>query len=144
MDREKLLILIEKIKGLGYSYDTETVLTLEEYFDGNTEEYSTLCANTGHAPRANVLKAFLLNIRNKSSVKDVLMRVYDYEDALQFNDCWISTDTVFVITTAKNTEVEEWFVSLEPSEIYEEHDVSSFNNLPDIRSGYRLLGVWWD
>ncbi len=100
MDRSKLLALLNKNKTAGYSYDTETVLRIEEYFDGNDEAYSNICANSINPPSAQALKGYLLAIRAKPSVSDVFVRVYEIEDALAFNDAWIGSDTVFVVTTA--------------------------------------------
>ena len=144
MDRPKLLALVDKIKAAGYSYDTETVLTIEEYFDGNDEAYSNICANNADPPSAQRLQEFLLSIRAKPSVSDVFVRVCEFEDALAHEDAWIGSDTVFVITSESVGEVEEWFTPLTPSTVSEEVRLGRFNNLPVIREGSRLVAVWWD
>ena len=144
MDRSKLLALVDKIKALGHSFGTETVLTIEEYFDGNDEAYSTACANNAHPLSAQTLQTYLLAIRAKSSVYDVLVRVCDIEDAIACQDAWIGSDTVFVITSASDIEVEEWFRQLTPSGVSEETRLGRFNNLPAIPEGFRLVAVWWD
>ena len=83
MDRGKLLKLVAKIDAAGKSNDTETVLTLDEYFDGNTETCSNLCANTGRSPSAEKLREFLRRIEERDGVAHALVRVYDYQDALE-------------------------------------------------------------
>jgi hypothetical protein len=144
MDRSKLLLLVDKIKARGYSYNRETVLTIEEYFDGNDEAYSTICANNARPPSAQALREYLLAIRAKPSVSDVLVLVYEFEDALEYQDTWITSDTVYVITSASVREVEEWFRPLTPSDVSEETRLARFNNLPVIGEGSRLVAVWWD
>jgi len=144
MDRTKLMRLVDKIKAAGYSNETETVLTLEEYFDGNDERCSMICANTGNQPSAQSLREFFDAIRAKPSVRDVLVRVYDFEDALEFQDSWINSDAIYVITSSSIANVGEWFMPLAPSEIYEEKDLKPFNNLPPMPDSYRLIAVWWD
>ena len=144
MDREKLLKLVAKIDAAGTSNDTETVLTLDEYFDGNTETYSNLCANTGRSPSADELLDFLRRIEERDGVAQVLIRVYDYRDALESDDCWINTDSVFLVTDVGLDEIRAWFAPLKYSDVYEERDVTNFNNLPPIPEGHRVVGVWWD
>ena len=144
MDRTKLLALVDKIKAAGYSYDTETVLTIEEYFDGNDEAYENICANNEKPPSTQVMQDFLLSVRAMPSVSDVFVRVYGFEDAVAHQDAWINSDTVFVITSASDIEVEEWFRQLTPSEVSEETRLGRFNNLPAIPEGFRLVAVWWD
>ncbi len=143
MDRSKLLVLVDKIKASGYSRGTETILTVEEFFDGNDEAYS-ICVNNGSPPSTQEMQEYLLAIRAKPSVSDVLIRVYDFEDALASEDTWITSDTVFVITSASVSDVEEWFRPLTPSNVSEETRLGRFNNLPVIENGSRLVAVWWD
>ena len=144
MDRSKLLRLVQKIKACGHAYDTETVLTIEEYFDGNDEAYSDICANNVSPPSTQALREYLLAIQAKPSVSDVFIRVCGFEDALEYQDSWIRSDTVFMVTSASISEVEEWFRPLTPSSISVETRLSRFNNLPAIGKGSRLVAVWWD
>jgi hypothetical protein len=144
MERDRLLKLIAKIESIGLSHDRETVLTLDEYFDGNTEEYATLCANTSRPISAAELWQFLRRIQGKEDVAHVLIRVYDYEDALADGDCWINTDTVLLVTSASVETVRAWFQSLMFSDVYEEMDLTQYRNLPQVPSGYRVVAVWWD
>lgn len=144
MDRAKLLALVNKIRAAGYSRNTETVLSVEDYFDGNDEPHASVLANAGMAVSSQELRDFLLSIRAKQCVQDVWVRVYEFEDALEFGDAWISSDTVFVATTARGDEVREWFAHLRPSVVREETDLARFNNLPPVSSGFRLIAVWWD
>jgi hypothetical protein len=144
MDRQKLAELIAKIDAVCKSQDKETVLTLDEYFDGNTEEHSTLCANNGKPPSSEELWRFLRGIQDKKEVSQVLVRVYDYCDAIEYGDCWINADTVFVVTTASVDAVGVWFTPLQCTDIFEETDLTTFNNFPSVPHGFRVVGVWWD
>jgi hypothetical protein len=94
--------LIAKIDAVRTSPDKETVLTLDEYFDGNTtEEYSTLCANTGKSPSAEELWRLLRGIEDKTEVSQVLVRVSDYDDAREYGDLLGLILTRFYLTLLK-------------------------------------------
>ena len=145
MDRQKLQHLIAKIDAVSTSQDKETVLTLDEYFDGNTEEYSILCANTEKNHRR--LKSFAgfcarLKIRQT------------------YHNCWCVSTTMtmhlniaiagsirtrFSLSRRRRIDaVRDWFAPLAYSDIYEETDFRTFNNFPPVSHGFRVFGVWWD
>ena len=144
MDRAKLLKLVDKIRAAGYSCDSETVLTVEEYFDGYDEQPPNICANTGLALTSRELRDILSRIESKVCVTRVLVRVYEFEDALQYSDSWVSSDMVFVVTTASVDEVQAWFESLLPTSVGIEMDLSRFNNFPAVPEGSRVIYVQWD
>jgi hypothetical protein len=46
-------------------------------------------------------------------VSGVFVRFYDYLDALEFEEAWVGSDTVCVITSAELAQVQGWFADFE-------------------------------
>lgn len=148
IDQAKKVALIRKIRRVQSQThrgkEKEIVISLEDYFDGDNSEHCPILANTGISLSAPALHDFLAKVAAKPDVSNVLIRFYDYEDALNFDNMWINSDTVFVSTTASATEVEKWFEPLEPTSVQGESNLADFANLPSIPDGHALFAVWWD
>jgi len=144
IDQAKKRALIERIKRIGFSNQTETLLTVEEYFDGYDADSCMICANNTPSVSTSEFRRHLAQIRSDSRVHDVYIRFYDFLDAEKSDDCWINSDMVFLVTTATPQEVEQWFAPLQGDEAYEETDLQAFVNPPVIPDGYRLVGIGWD
>jgi hypothetical protein len=71
------------------------------------------------------------------------VRFYDYADALESEDAWVGSDSVYLLTSASLDTVERWFSELEPADLWEE-DPYKFAELPEVPNGFRLVAVWWD
>jgi hypothetical protein len=136
MDLEARQRLIEWIDKIGHSYQTETAIPLDMYFTGNDEECCIITCNTGEHISSNYLYTQLAEVRNRQEVNDVLVRFYDYDDALQDDDIWINADTVWVVTCASVADVSKWVDHLCPSDIHEEEIGTNFVNPPEIPAGY--------
>jgi hypothetical protein len=148
IDQSKKIALIRKIRRIQHGTPSgkarEIVLSLNDYFDGDTSEYCTILANTNEPLSSQEFHRFLQGIAAKPEVSHVLIRFYDYDSALDYDDAWINSDTVFVCTAASTAEVENWFSAVQPSSVYEERDLEEFANLPTMPSSYGLIAVWWD
>ena len=148
IDQSKKLALIRKIRRIQShtqgGKEKEVVLSLNDYFDGDTSECCAILANTTKQLSSEACRHFLDGIASRPEVPHILIRFYDYEDALDFDDSWINSDTVFISTSASLTEVNEWFNPLEPTTVEEVIDTKGFANLPAVPSGHRLFAVWWD
>lgn len=144
MDLEARQRLIEWIDKIGHSYQTETAIPIDMYFTGNDEECCIITCNTGENISSNYLYSQLAEVRNRPEVKDVLVRFYDYDDALQDDDIWINADTVWVVTCASVADVSKWVDHLCPTDIHEEEIGTNFVNPPEIPAGYRMVAIWWD
>jgi hypothetical protein len=73
-----------------------------------------LASNNINPVSAKDFASFLMKLRQNPSVLDVYIRVYDYEDAIIFDDSWVNSDTVYLVTSAQPLEVETWFKCCRP------------------------------
>jgi len=146
MDQSEKLNLIRKIQVLESkcTREKEILISLDDYFRGNDENHCIILANTSVNLSSKEFEKFLRDLKRKDNVMEVFIRFYDYEDAIDYEDAWINSDTVFVITSVDIRKVKSWFQELEPSSVNEETCLNEFVNLPYIPEGYRIINVWWD
>ena len=121
------------------SGEESSVLTIEEFFDGNTDVGSIGC-NLTPAPALTEFRARLMAIRQRSDVQDVFVAVTE-----DMGDEWPFSDHVFVLTSAPLAEVAAWFEPLQADDPYEV-DVWSGPTafLPALAVGMRAVVAWWD
>jgi hypothetical protein len=143
IDQIKKRALIEHIKQRQESNDRELLLAPHVYFDGYDDEQCTVCANVGPFSTAQFVTR-LREIRQRPDVAAVFIRFYDYDDALEFEDCWIGSDSVYLVTSASLETVRDWFEGLDVSEVWDESDITKFPDVSQIPDGFRLVAVWWD
>lgn len=143
IDQAKKKALIEHIKERQKSNDREILLAPDLYFDGYDDEQCDVCANAGPFSTAQFV-ARLREVRQRPDVAAVFIRFYSYDDALEFEDCWIGSDSVYLVTKASLDTVRGWFGDLEVSDVWEEGDPTEFPDLAQIPDGFRLVAVWWD
>jgi hypothetical protein len=144
IDQAKKKTLIETIKHRQESRKAELLLPPELYFDGYEDDHCTICANIRPSISTARFAERLRAIRGRPDVAGVFVRFYDYSDAEEFESCWIGSDSIYVITTAPLDVVQDWFVDLEVSDVWEERDLSKFEGLPIVPDGFHLVAVWWD
>lgn len=143
IDEAKKKALIEHIKERQTSCEREILLAPEFYFDGYDDEHCTVCANVGPFTTSH-FAARLREVSQRSDVSAVFIRFYDYANALEFQDSWIGSDSVYVITSASLDVVRNWFADLEVSDVWEESEVTKFPDVSKIPDGFRLVAAWWD
>src|SRR5262249_15131875 len=139
--RDELIAKINQRGNLNDYNAPSPVVTVEEFFDGNTDLGSIGC-NLPQHPGLEHFHRVLNEIRFRPDVQDVLVRIYDIED-----DDWPFTDTVYILTSAPKSEVERWVESLQPSEVHEDGDDDSGQDwqshkspsAPDLKPGMRAV-----
>jgi hypothetical protein len=144
MVNEEKKKLIGWIDSIGHSYDTELAIPLHLYFNGNDEKCCIITCNTIRAGSAEEFYTRLKEIERRTDVNSVWIRFYDYDDALKFDDCWINSDGIWIVTTASKEDVMDWLDDFEPTESYYEDDFSSYRNPPEIPTGFKMVGISWD
>lgn len=146
MDKFEKMNLIKKIQEIESqcTREKEILISIDDYFRGNDENHCIIIANTSVNLSSKEFEKYLRDLKRKDNVMDIFIRFYDYEDAACYEDAWINSDTVFVITSADIQKVKSWFQELEPSSVNEEMYLNEFVNLPYIPEGYRIINVWWD
>src|SRR5687768_394930 len=78
--------------------DTLPVVSIEQFFNGNEDTYS-IAANLEPHPPLSFFRATLEKIRQREDVADVLVEIYDIEEAEFSNDSWPYSERVYVITS---------------------------------------------
>jgi hypothetical protein len=144
IDQSKKLALIEHIKRRQISPGSEILLGVGLYFDGYDEDHCTICANNIDSISTTQFAARLRAIEQRPDVSCVFVRFYTYDDALEDEDSWIGSDSVYIITSAGLDVVRGWFADFDVSDVWEETDLSKFADLPEMPDGFRLVAVWWD
>jgi hypothetical protein len=144
IDQAKKKALIDCIKQRKKSNAHELMLPPELYFDGYDDPHCAICANNSAPVSTARFAARLKEIGLRPEVSGVFVRFYDYDDAESSPDCWIGSDSIYVITTAGVGNVREWFSDFEVTDVWEESDYSNFIGLPRIPEGSRLIAAFWD
>lgn len=143
IDQARKKTLIEHIKQRQKSNDREILLTPDLYFDGYDDKRCTVCANVGPFTTSD-FAAHLREVGLRPDVSAVFIRFYDYADAEEFEDSWIGSDSVYVVTSASLEAVRDWFKDFQVSDVWDETDLTKFPDLAHIPDGFRLVAVWWD
>lgn len=126
------------------------VVSLEDFFEGNWDEYSLAPNVVGHG-RPPITECYRLfrEIRDHPKVQEVLVGIHEtpYPDDEEDFDIWPDSDTVYVLTSAKREEVESWVAPLQPTSVGDDWSCGSGkkpNAAPDVEPGRAVFAVWWD
>jgi hypothetical protein len=144
IDQAKKKALIEYIKQRQASGHIEILLSPEFYFDGYDDDHCTICANNRETISTSRFAERLRRIQKQADVLAVFVRFYDYSDAEAFEDAWIGSDSIYIVTKAGLEDVREWFSDFEVSDVWVEHDLAKFDGPPNLQDGYHPYAVWWD
>lgn len=115
------------------------LLTLEEFFDGN-EVVGSICCNLDPTPAPADVRKVLEGIRSRPDVADVRVQVtlFDVPE-------WPFSDTVWVITSAAEPEIDGLFgEDLAPSECGQGWVKGVAYEHLDVPEGMHPIGCWWD
>jgi hypothetical protein len=144
IDQAKKSALIKHIKRQKVLSDKTLLLAPDLYFDGYDDAQCTICANNSKPVSTSKFAARLYDIQNRPDVSALFVRFYDFSDAEDCEDIWISSDSVYVVTAADLETVREWFSDFQVSDVWAENDYSKFVGLPKIPNDSKLVAVWWD
>lgn len=116
------------------------VLSLEDFFEGNTELSSIGCNLLEH-PGIETFYSVLKDIRSRDDVQDVLIEISEID--VKYSD-WIFSESLYVLTSANKDEVHEWLKPLQPDETYEGWSGGKPSAAPEPKEGMKVIGAWWD
>ena len=121
-------------KALLKKIDDNERISVKDFFEGNYVQGSF--AANACTDEIDVREFFDIfkEIEKKDNVKEVYIEICD----AGIEEEWPYSDTAFVVTTANEEEIRDWFKEAFPSEI-DEH--VSIEKLED---GYKLYCLWWD
>ena len=118
----------------------EIAVRLDLFFDGNDDRGSIGC-NLGQAqPPIQEFYRTLAVLRDRSEVQDVPVRIVDAND----DRSWPNTDTVYVISSLPQSELESALKKLSFDEITPEWMCGKPLSAPHPRAGFTAYTVWWD
>ena len=116
------------------------LLTIEEFFEGNTDAGSIGCNIYPEPPAPEQFYAFFQRIAARADVKDIRVRVTDVNEGE-----WPFADTVYVMTSASPNEVMSWFDdAMKPDETWEGFRADEAYEPYVVPQGVRAVACWWD
>jgi hypothetical protein len=134
--------ITQRVTRSGDPEDTNTprpLLSLEEFFDGNTHTGSIGC-NLSGTPTPHKFNELFQKIAQRPDVRDVRIQITAFDDPE-----WPFSDTVFIMTSAPLEEISEWFdAELRPDEIWEGFIEGVRYEPYTIPAGSRPVACWWD
>ena len=136
---DKRANLIKKVKNLGFP-DNEIVVTLEDFFDGNSEEGSIGPNIYPNQPSPEEFYNELNALKSSGTVDDIYVRIADIEDP----PGWPYTDAIYIISDLSKDKLSNKLKKLYPDEIYEGWMYGKPVNSPIIKTGLKVYSVWWD
>jgi hypothetical protein len=117
------------------------LVTLEEFFQGNTDRGSIGYNFYPDQPPPAEFYALFIAIRKRPSVADVRVQISQHDDPA----AWPVTDTVWIITSASDADVKSWFGKrFAPDDLLNGFPAGRKFEPVAIPSGMRAVGVWWD
>ncbi|HJT97975.1 MAG TPA: hypothetical protein VJ696_06635 [Rhodanobacteraceae bacterium] len=135
--------ITERVNRNGDPNDPATprpLLTVAEFFDGNTDTGSIGCNLWPNTPEPAVFRALFERIAARDDVRDVRIQITDFDGPE-----WPFTDTVYIMTSATQDDVASWFdESVRPDEFWEGFHPDCAYEPYVVPAGVRPIACWWD
>lgn len=151
-NRKKLLALLRTLEErYGEDGAESPVVTIEEFFPGNTVDQSN-AANLSPHPGLKGFCDVLKRIHGRDTVQDVLIAISDSpmlpktDDGEFEDDDWPYSEEVYVLTSSSPAEVEKWAAKLQPDTVSLTHwrNNQPPKGAPELQAGMQLIRLWWD
>lgn len=125
---------------------TPPVVTLSEYFDGNTDEECIAPNQVGYGrPALADLVARLREIAAKPEVEAVFVGIHsDWLEETAATSGWPPAENIHIFTSATEEEVEVWIAELAADGVIEEWPYGKHPSAPSPSTGYRIFSICWD
>jgi hypothetical protein len=142
--------LMEKLRVLGLDENHTSgpplpLVTLEEFFEGNSDLDSIAVNLWPNHPGIDYLYRTLQEIRARPDVQDVLIEIYDLETALAVEESWPFAERVFFVTSAWRWTVEKWSTLLKADGASKGYPRGQRPvNPPRPERGYAVWHIGWD
>lgn len=136
----KLAARLAPYGALDQSQRLSPALTLEEFFDGNSDEGSIGCNLVPH-PGIGIFRSTFEALLQDSNVRDVRFPVLEWIEGLD----WPFTDKAIVVTSLTPESIADRIRQLTPDEVgfLDDAAIASFEGLK-IPDGFRPVLIWWD
>ncbi len=148
MNQHKIA-LMEKIKAQGFVAPdwrhkaALPLVSLEDFFTGNTDQYSIACNLEPH-PGLNFFFDTLHQIRSQPDVQDVLVEIYEIEEAEEIDEKWPYVESIYILTSANKSKVENWNNILKADGPCEGFAHGTPNIAAELKEGCKVLQIMWD
>jgi len=139
ISRRNTLVAKLKAKSIPVGEHPGPTISIDDFFEGNDDLGSIGCNLISH-PGVEKFYSVFAHIRSLSDVQDVLVEIKDLVD----EHSWPFADTVFVLTSKSRDDLQKLVASLEPDEIGPFPPASIPRDLPALKDGMKIIGVWWD
>ena len=149
MDHEARRRLVIKVTQMLEEGNTLPVVSIEDFFEGNTDEQSI---GVNLLPRQHIglagFRNVLENISSKPEVKSVHLELTEIPvlDDPADDEIWPTACVAFVITQASLEDVTQWVAPLHPRDVCLGWCVKASVNVPvaeaDLQPGWRIVRVW--
>jgi len=96
------------------SFESGSLVTLEHFFDGNTEPGSIGCNLIAHPGIPKFYKV-LKEVRSRADVQDVLVFIADTPEENGTDRAF--SDRIYILSSASKAAVADWLKSLSPDPI---------------------------
>jgi hypothetical protein len=145
--------LIARLKSADPTGDIPPVVSIEDYFEGNTQKTSIAPNQVGEGrPRLERMYEILKAIKARADVQTVVVGLHsEWTDAMNDPDVWPAGEHIHIYTTAKSIEVEDWVKELQCDGVLggglffpNAWPNGKHSWAPEPWPGYRVLTVVWD
>lgn len=121
-------------KALLNKIDNDQKIYIEDFFEGNHVQGSFAANACSDEIDVEEFYKIFKDIKNKENVKELYIEICDVD----IEEEWPYSDTAFIVTSANEEEINNWFGDVCPSEINEHV------SLKELEDGYKLYCLWWD
>ncbi|MDF9832114.1 hypothetical protein M2103_000322 [Ereboglobus sp. PH5-5] len=142
--REKLLAKLQQLHA--QAPDKLPVVTLDEYFSGNTEEGCIAPNQVGYGrpSLADLYKRFQ-TIEQRPEVQGVFVGMHsEWDMALEDSATWPAAENIHILANATQDAVAAWIDGLEADGVIEGWPYGEHPSAPKPKPGFQVFTVCWD
>lgn len=137
--KQELLNKIKEQGGVGYPYNNNVFVTIEDFFEGNDVKGSFATNGCTQEIYVHEFYNIFKGIKSKANVQDIRLLIYSVEED------WAYSDTAYILSSANKEEIYSWFGEAFPSDIGEDNPSDKdLERLPQLNDGYKIYYLWWD
>jgi hypothetical protein len=145
MDHRKALL--EKIKKLdAIDAEHDPVVTLDDYFVGNTQESSIAPNDWGYGrPSITDIYARFKAIAARSDVQGVFVGLHgEWTEALEDDELWPAAENIHIFSSAPQEVADQWIEGLSSDGIWPGWPYGKHAAAPVPDEGFHVYTVYWD
>jgi len=137
--KEQLIAIINRNGDVNNPDTPRPLVSLEEFFEGN-DDLDSIAAKIESLPGIQEFYSILKRIRGRTSVQDVLVEIAQHEHESK----WPQSDTVYILSSAPMTVIEQWAIPLGPDDIFTGWPVEWATEKKALAPGMEVYGLWWN